>query len=848
MPKHNSEKEFQLNIKKIHEYEEKWISHWEVNKTYHISGLPEKKKYYILVMFPYPSGKIHMGHVRNYSLGDVLARYKRLRGYQVLHPIGWDSFGLPAENAAIKNNIAPARWTYSNIDTMRSQLKRMGFSYDWGREITTCSKEYYHWNQYIFLQFLKKGWAYKKKAWVNWCEKCSTVLANEQVVDGACWRHEDTGVQKKVLSQWFFKITDFANDLIEDHSIIENGWPDRVLSMQKNWIGKSKGALVEFKLSSKSRQLVSKESPHKIKIFTTRLDTIFGASYLAVAPEHSVLKYLTSEEYIKRVDEFRDKTLSLSEVDRENPNLKEGVYTGLDVEHPFTKEELPVYAGNFVLPQYGTGAVMAVPAHDQRDFEFASKYRLRIKLVISPEKEELPAKEISGAFIEDGFLHQSGKYNSLSSSQARDKMVRDLKELHLGEEKVQYRLRDWLISRQRYWGTPIPIIYCPTCGRIPVSEKDLPVELPQDVDFTGSTNPLKYRKDFIEVDCHRCGCMAKRETDTMDTFVDSSWYFIRYTSPAKDISFLNKKAVDCFMPVDQCIGGIEHTNMHLLYARYFTKAFYSLGLVKTKEPFLRLLTQGMVLKEGKGMSKSLGNVVDPDELIQKYGADTIRIFSLFAAPPEKDMEWSEFAVKGSYRMIKRVYYFITLLRNKLPQLSFSQRHPVFQENDLRKKQLLGFTHRTIKEVTQDIERFSFNTAIAKLMEMLNYLYEQYFDLPKVELDKDIDVLSFSLTSFLILLSPFAPFISLEMLEKLGMKNSHECTWPLFQEQHIKAETFTLIIQVNGRLRDRLEVDISANKEDIISLARGREKIRSFLNKKSPKRSIYVPRKLVNFVI
>ena len=844
----NSKKVFQLNIKKIHEYEKKWMSQWEVEKTYYISNSSEKKKYYVLVMFPYPSGKIHMGHVRNYSIGDVLARYKRLKGYQVMHPIGWDSFGLPAENAAIKNNIAPAKWTYANINTMRSQLKRLGFSYDWERELATCDKKYYHWNQYIFLQFLKKGWAYKKEAWVNWCEKCSTVLANEQVINGACWRHEDTKIQKKNLSQWFFKITDFANELLKDHKIIKAGWPNQVLSMQKHWIGKSKGALVDFKLSQESRKTMLQTNDQKIKVFTTRLDTIFGATYVAVAPEHPILDHLANDKYKKQVDDFRKKVLSLSELDRENPNLKEGVYAGLDVEHPFTKEKLPVYAANFILPQYGTGAIMAVPAHDQRDFEFAQKYKLSIKSVISPQREKIPPQDISEAFTQDGFLFNSQGYNSLSSLQARDKMLNELKDKNLGEKKIQYRLRDWLISRQRYWGTPIPIIYCPKCGMLPILEEDLPIELPQDIEFTGNTNPLTNWENFVQVKCHKCGTLAKRETDTMDTFVDSSWYFIRYISPEESRSLVDKKAVDHFMPVDQCVGGIEHANMHLLYARYFTKTLRKLGLIKAKEPFLRLLTQGMVLKEGKAMSKSLGNVVDPDDLIQKYGSDTIRVFSLFAAPPEKDLDWSEFAVEGAFRMIKRIYRFVESNRSKLPELCFTQQYLNFQENDPGQKKLLSLIHYTIREVDRDIQRFSFNTAIAKLMEMLNNFYDRYFELSQEKLKKETDILSFSLTSFLILLFPFAPFISLELLKTLGMKSEKELVWPEFQEKYIKQETFTLVIQINGKTRDKLEIDTATSKEKIISLAQEKKKIRAFLHEKSLKRSIYVPKKLVNFVI
>ena len=845
MSKKNLGEDIQLQIKT---YEKKWISQWQRKQTYSVNPSSEKeKKYYILVMFPYPSGKIHMGHIRNYSLGDALARYKRLRGYQVLHPIGWDAFGLPAENAAIKNNIAPAEWTNSNINTMRSQLKSMGFSYDWQREIATCQKEYYHWNQYIFLQFLKKGWAYKKKAWVNWCQECTTVLANEQVVDGVCWRHPGVQVQKKMLSQWFFKITEFADQLLNDQEFIQEGWPKRVLVMQKHWIGKSRGTLVNFKISSKNNFTLSQGNYNSIQIFTTRLDTIFGASYVALAPEHWIFDDLPNSKYKEQINAFRKKVSSLSEIDRENPDLKEGLYAGFNVEHPFTREALPVYVANFVLPGYGTGAVMSVPAHDQRDFEFAKKYKLPIKAVISPLRKEPPPQKLSEAFTDEGFLFHSGEYNSLNSREAKNRMTEDLIKRDLGKEKIEYRLRDWLISRQRYWGTPIPIIYCPKCGVIPVPEEDLPVELPQDINFTEGVNPLTAHKNYLEVLCHQCGSTAQRETDTMDTFVDSSWYFIRYTSPKEKKFLLDQNATDHFMPVDQCIGGIEHANMHLLYARYFTKAFHVLGWVKTKEPFLRLLTQGMVLKNGKAMSKSLGNIVDPDELIQKYGADTIRVFSLFAAPPEKDLEWSDFAVEGSYRMIKRIFRFVESIRKALPSLHFNLQSPSFQENDPKQKALLCYIHRTIKDVTQDIERFSFNTAIARLMEILNYFYNQYFGLAKKS-EKYAPVLSFSLSSFLVLLFPFAPFIALEMLERIGMKNEDELIWPAYSEEYLKQETFTLVIQINGKVRDRLEIEGSQTKEIIISIAQNREKIQSVLKGRVPKRYIYVPEKLINFVV
>ena len=861
MSQDKQKQKYQLGIQEIHRFEEGLIEKWEKEKTYHVhyhtKNASSKPKYYVLVMFPYPSGKIHMGHIRNYSLGDTLSRYKRLRGFQVLHPIGWDSFGLPAENAAIKHNVAPSEWTSSNINAMRSQLKRMGFSYDWDREIATCLENYYHWNQYIFLKFLEKGWAYRKEAWVNWCSKCDTVLANEQVVGGACWRHSEEKVKKKKLAQWFFRITEFAEELLQGHEELKDNWPGRVLSMQKNWIGKSQGAFIYFKISSN----------RTLKVFTTRADTIYGATYLAVAPEHSIL----SEEpidpkYKKKIREFCEKVLSMPEIDRENPDLKEGVFTGLEAEHPLLPKKIPIYAANFVLPQYGTGAVMSVPAHDTRDFEFAQKYDLPVIQVIVSHQDGSVKEPLKEAFTEDGFLIHSEEYTGLSSREARQKITRHLSDNDLGEEKTQYRIRDWLISRQRYWGTPIPVVYCDTCGVVPVREEDLPIPLPQDANFSGSTKPLAARKDFLNVECPKCQSKAIRETDTMDTFVDSSWYFLRYLSPHEKNALINQQEADHFMPVDQCIGGIEHANMHLLYARYFTRALNRLNIIRQKEPFTKLLTQGMVLKEGKAMSKSLGNVVDPDELIAKYGADTIRVFSLFAAPPEKDLEWSEFAVEGSFRMIRRLYCFVEKLRDRLerPGFSFVTRPPEIEPSDEPDFKLMQQTYLTIKNVTGDMERLSYNTCIAYLMEMLNFYYLHYFDFDPEEShssdinqkkgqafdSKTIQTLSFSVSSFLILFSPFAPFISLELLTRMGLINEEQLEWPEVQEKYLVKDRMLIVIQINGKVRDQLEVEASVtqDKDKIVESALSQEKIIHHLQGRSIQRSIYVPQKLVNFVV
>ena len=834
------ETDHQLTISKILSYEENLVEKWDKENTYHINGISEKKKYYVLVMFPYPSGKVHMGHVRNYSLGDALARYKRLRGFHVLHPIGWDSFGLPAENAAIKNNIPPAEWTHSNIDAMRIQLKRMGFSYDWGREIATCTSRYYHWNQYIFLKFLEKGWAYKKEAWVNWCGKCSTVLANEQVVNGTCWRHENEKIQKKNLAQWFFKITGFADELLEAHASLNGKWPNRVLSMQKNWIGRSEGALVRFKVLGDS----------SLTVFTTRVDTIYGATYLALAPENPLLEKIRDETHRQQVEAFREKVLSMSEMERENPDHKEGIFTGLYAEHPLLDKKIPIYAANFVLPQYGTGAVMSVPAHDQRDFEFAKKYGLPIIQVIAPQKNEDSAEPISlkEAFTQDGFLINSNEHTNMTSQEAREKITQKLTSENSGEPKTEYRIRDWLISRQRYWGTPIPVVYCEACGVVPLNAEDLPVLLPEDVAFDQNKNPLTDHTDFLSTDCPKCGGEARRETDTMDTFVDSSWYFLRYVSPDENKSPVDKSMAEYFMPVDHCIGGIEHANMHLLYARYFMRALNRLDMVKGSEPFASLLTQGMVLKDGKAMSKSLGNVVEPDELIEKYGADTLRVFSLFAAPAEKDLDWSEFAVEGSFRMIKRLYRFVEEKRTSAG-LRFTAHGPKTSLSQERSFRLMQETHAVIKMLTEEMERLSYNTSIARLMEMLNFYYLHYFDLNKDGFEpQEEDVLSFSISSFLTMLMPFAPFVSWELLSRMGMKKEEELSWPAFDEKYLIKNQMTIVIQINGKTRGQIEVGSSSKEEEILTLAKSEKKAAHHLAGKTIRRSIYVPKKLVNFVV
>ena len=817
-----------LSIQKIQEYENKWISKWESEKTYHFDETSSKPKYYCLVMFPYPSGRIHVGHVRNYSIGDAIARYKRLNGFNVLHPIGWDSFGLPAENAAIKNQIPPFDWTMSNIASMNTQLKRLGISYDWSREIATCKEEYYKWNQFFFLKMYEKGWVYKKEALVNWCDECNTVLANEQVVDGYCWRHDKVLVIKKKLAQWFFKITDFSEDLLVGHKELEAGWPKRALLMQKNWIGKSLGAQVSFKV---------KGNQEVISIFTTRLDTIYGVTYLAVAPEHSILNYMDTDRKTQ-LEVFRKKVLAMSDMDRENINLKEGFFTGLYAIHPLTNEDIPIYTANFVLSTYGTGAVMSVPAHDQRDFEFAKQYNLPIKIsIVATPNSTL--ETLQEAFTEEGILVNSSTYSGLTSQEAKEAIGIALEKQNIGLRTVQYRLRDWLISRQRYWGTPIPIIYCNHCGIVPVEEANLPVRLPYLTSFSGKENPLLSSEEFMNTTCPKCNAPARRESDTMDTFVDSSWYYFRYLSPKLSTEAFAANMQLNFMPVDQYIGGIEHANMHLLYARYFTKILHKLGYSTVQEPFTNLLTQGMVIKDGAKMSKSLGNVVDPDPLMAQYGADTVRLFVFFAAPPEKDLEWSDSGVEGAFRFIKRSYRFVT----EIAKVRYTPNSPKKCEN-VALDDLLVQTHKIIKDLSKDFDKQSYNTCVSYLMKLLNSLYA----IPTEELSKESSILSFSVTSFLIMLQPFAPHISSELLETIGLSNKENICWPVYSQELTHDTTLTIAIQVNGKLRDTILVPSHLSQDEVVAIAQSSEKVKVYITGQNLKKTVFVPNKLVNFVV
>lgn len=825
------------------EIELKWERFWEEKGLFQ-SDPDKREKFYCLEMFPYPSGKIHMGHVRNYAIGDVIARYKRMRGHNVLHPMGWDSFGLPAENAAIKEKVPPAKWTFENIAYMKKQLVRLGLSYDWRREVTTCTPEYYRWNQWFFIEMFKRGLAYKKASFVNWCSSCQTVLANEQVIDEKCWRC-DTVVLQKELEQWFLKITDYAEELLKGCDTLK-GWPENVILMQKNWIGKSEGLETYFKLVGFDESIL---------IFTTRADTLFGATFICLAPGSEMAEKLVSDK------------ASLEEVKAHygHPEEKIGLFTGHYAINPVNGEKIPVWVANFVLMEYGTGAIMSVPAHDQRDYEFAQKYGLPIRTVIRPERGEKAAE--GRAFEEDGVLVDSGSFTGFKSSIARSRIAKFLEDKGIGKRVVNYRLRDWGVSRQRYWGTPIPIIYCEKCGIVPVPERDLPVLLPEDVRFTGmGASPLANVSSFVNTACPACGGKGRRETDTMDTFVDSSWYFIRYCS-RKDEHALDKDNVRYYMPVDQYIGGVEHAVLHLLYARFFTRVLRDLGITDISEPFTRLLTQGMVcmetvrcpehgwlypseIKEEKcvkcgrpvergrteKMSKSKRNTVDPDHLINMYGADTARLFSLFAAPPERDLEWSEKGVEGAFRFLQRLWAFTF---DNLEKLNSVKGAPAGISPLIRK------THQTIMRVTRDIDKdYHFNTAIAAMMELVNMLTA--FEPAS---DEDLKQIRFSLEQLLLLLSPFCPHITEELWDAIGMPQGiHRQAWPRYDENAAKEEEIELVLQVNGKVRSKIMVPPGLADEVLKEKALEEPKIKEFTQNKKISKVIVVKSKLVNIVV
>ena len=821
--------------------ETKWQSHWLQQPPAQVDAADRAGKYYCLVMFPYPSGRIHMGHVRNYTIGDVIARYQRLRGRTVLHPMGWDAFGMPAENAAIEQGVHPASWTMHNISYMKQQLQRLGFSYDWKREITTCRPDYYHWTQWFFLKMYERGLAYRKRSSVNWCPKCRTVLANEQVADGQCWRC-DTIVVQKELEQWFLRITAYAEELLAGCERL-TGWPERVLTMQRNWIGKSEGAEVDFPLQ---------DGPGAIKIFTTRPDTLHGATFMSLAPEHPLVEPLIRDRpQAADVRAFVQRASRLDRAARLMGNFeKEGVFTGAHAINPLTRQPIPIWVANFVLMDYGTGAIMAVPAHDQRDFEFAKKYGLPVRVVIQNPDRSLRAESMTEAYVDEtGWMVDSEAATGLPQTEGKARIIEQIVARGLGRRTINYRLRDWGISRQRYWGTPIPILYCDACGIVPVPETQLPVLLPRDVPFTGTGgSPLAESPSFLNTTCPRCQGPARRETDTMDTFIDSSWYFLRYTAPRETEQPFRRDMADYWMPVDQYIGGIEHAVLHLLYARFFTKVVRDLGLTAADEPFANLLTQGMVIKDGAKMSKSKGNVVDPNALIEQYGADTARLFSLFAAPPEKDLEWDDQAVEGASRFLNRVW---RLIVDGADRVKAARKLPPFgpQHASARAQALRRATHQTMHRVSSDLARqFQFNTAIAALMEFYNTLAQ--WDAAKSEGDAgELAAYAEALETLLILLSPFAPHLAEELWQQLGHATSIFAErWPEADPHWLKEELVTIVLQINGKLRSQLQVPPELDEEEIQARALADPKLQPWIQGKTIRKRIYVPGRLLNLVV
>ena len=822
------------------EIEKKWQSKWESENAFKVTEDPDKEKYYVLEMFPYPSGKLHMGHVRNYSIGDVLARYKRMKGFNVLHPMGYDSFGLPAENAAIKNGTPPADWTYSNMDEMTAQLKELGLSYDWDRIVATCKPDYYRWMQWIFIQFYKKGLAYKKDNPVNWCPSCQTVLANEQVVDGKCERCKSP-VTKKSLSQWYFKITEYADRLLENLDKLP-GWPEKVKTMQRNWIGKSHGAQITFKIDGFDKDM---------DIYTTRADTLYGVTYMVMAPEHPYLQEMVAgTEYEAAVNEYVEKVQHMSDIDRTSTsNEKTGVFTGRYAINPINGKKVPIFISDYVLMGYGTGAIMAVPAHDTRDFDFAKKFDCEIIPVVDPGDPEIDLNNLTEAFVAEGTMINSGFMDGMNNKDAIAAMIKHVEEEGFGKETTNYKLRDWLISRQRYWGTPIPMIYCEDCGWNPEKEENLPVLLPEDVEFTGKgESPIATSKTFQNAVCPCCGKPATREIDTMDTFLDSSWYFLRYCDASNENEAFNFDKVKYWMNVDQYIGGVEHAILHLMYARFFQMALYDLGLVSTEEPFKNLLTQGMVTKgytNEKGeylvakMSKSIGNVVSPAEIISKYGADTARMFILFAAPPERELEWSDQGVEGSYRFINRVYRMV---------YDFARDYKVgdgsYEIRNDADKNLNYVMNYTIKKVSDDIgERFNFNTAISSIMELVNEMYKYR--------DGEINEALYgtAVRNLVVMLAPFVPHVTEEMWEHLEQEGSvHNQMWPEFDESALVKDTVEIVVQINGKIKEKMNIAGDLSREEMQKVAMEDEKVKALTEGKNVVKVIAVPNKLINIVV
>ena len=810
--------------------EGKWQNAWKDRTDLRAVPRSDLPKYYVLEMLPYPSGRLHMGHIRNYSIGDALARYKHMRGANVLHPMGWDSYGLPAENAAIKNNIHPRRWTQDNIAYMKRQFLRFGFTYDWSKELSTCEPESYRWNQWFFLKMLERGLAYRKNSRVNWCPGCGTVLANEQVVDGCCWRHEDTPVIQKELEQWFFRITAYGDQLLEDMNQLV-GWPERVLTMQRNWIGKSVGARIEFLVVGMA---------DKITIFTTRVDTIFGATAVILAPEHPLVEKLL--EGVAGAESIRSQMRRLQATRPATPSApaeKEGIFIGRFAVNPYSADHIPIWISNFVLMEYGTGAIMSVPAHDERDFEFAHKYRLPVRLVVRPVHGTLDAR-LEAAFVDYGVLTNSGPFSGLSSEEALQKMTAYAAQKGFGKAETTYRLKDWGISRQRYWGTPIPVLYCKTCGIVPVPYEQLPVLLPDNVQITGlGHSPLRDVPQFLHTTCPKCQGPAERETDTMDTFVDSAWYFYRYTNPSFKELPVESAAVDYWFPIDQYIGGVEHAILHLIYSRFFAKVMRDLGLIRSAEPAARLFTQGMVIKDGAKMSKSKGNLVDPDDMVERYGADTTRMYVLFAAPPEKDLDWNDAGVEGIYRFVTRVYRFA----NRHAAAMSAPPLTAGAELSAEDRKVLRKLHQTIRRITNDFEgRWHFNTDIAALMELVNLLYTQENQISPL-------VARETLESLVKLLSPFAPYLAQELWEQLGRSEDLlRVAWPSFDPALAKEDEVEVVVQINGRLRSKIRVREDLSQEELLEAALSDPRIAHILNGQRILKTVVVPNKLVNIVI
>ena len=816
------------------EIEAKWQKIWAEEDAFRTAEDDTKEKYYVLEMFPYPSGKLHMGHVRNYSIGDVIARYKKMAGYNVLHPMGYDSFGLPAENAAIQHNAEPAKWTFDNMDEMDRQLASMGLSYDWDRRVATCTPDYYKWTQWLFIQFYKKGLAYKKDNPVNWCPSCQTVLANEQVVDGKCERCK-TEVTKKNLSQWYLKITDYADRLLDNLDKLE-GWPDKVKTMQRNWIGKSYGANINFEI---------KDSDKVLEVFTTRADTLFGATYMVMSPEHPYVNELVADRPEEaEVEAYQEKARRMSDIERTSTsNEKTGVFIGRYAVNPVNGKEIPIYISDYVLMGYGTGAIMAVPAHDQRDFDFAKAFGLDIIPVVDPEDPSIDLYDLKEAFVAEGKMINSGQFDGMNNKEAIPAMIEWLNEKGIGDKTVNFRLRDWLISRQRYWGAPIPMIWCDDCGWVPEKDENLPVLLPTDVEFTGKgESPITTSKTFVNTVCPCCGKPARREVDTMDTFVDSSWYFLRYCDPHNDKAPFSREKADYWMNVDQYIGGVEHAILHLMYARFFQMFLHDIGLCKEEEPFRNLLTQGMVIKDGAKMSKSLGNVVSPAEIQAKYGSDTARLFILFAAPPEQELDWSDEGVEGSYRFLNRVYRLVYEYINDIR--GDAEVAAEYKAANAADKSLDFMMNTSIKKVTEDAGgRFNFNTAIASIMELVNEMYKYKNG------DINLPLFNKAIETLLTLLNPFSPHITEELWSQLGHEDRlYNRAWPECDESALVKDEIQVVLQINGKLKDKLMLPNNSDKEVVEGAARASERFKEATEGREVIKVIYVPNKIINFVV